>query len=68
MSQPVKNQMTYEQRLAMMANTAYAEQGVSGRKTGMQSMDQLIRQAVTNGGGTKKALPILWIPCSHQVR
>lgn len=53
-SQPVKNQMTYEQRLAMMANTAYAEQGVSGRKSGMQSMDQLIRQAVTNGGGTKE--------------
>ncbi len=53
-AQPVKNQMSYEQRLANMANTAYAEQGVTGRKAGMQSMDQLIRQAVTNGGGTKE--------------
>ncbi|HBE9179124.1 TPA: phage tail tape measure protein [Serratia fonticola] len=53
-AQPVKNQMSYEQRLANMANTAYAEQGVTGRRAGMQSMDQLIRQAVTNGGGTKE--------------
>jgi hypothetical protein len=29
---PVSNQMSYQQRLAMMANTAYADQGLEGRR------------------------------------
>lgn len=51
--EPVRNQMSYEQRLAMMANTAFADEGIAGRRSGMQSMDQLIRRAVSVGGGNK---------------
>jgi hypothetical protein len=51
----VRNQMGYEQRLAMMANTAFAEEGVGGRRKGMDSMDKLIRRAVGVGGGTKES-------------
>lgn len=50
----VSNQMNYEQRLAMMANTAFAERDTVGRKTGMHTMDQLIRRSVSVGGGTKE--------------
>ncbi len=54
-SRPVRNQMSYDRRLASMANTAYAEQGVDGRKAGMASMDALIRRSVKEGGGTKES-------------
>lgn len=50
----VSNQMTYEQRLASMANTAFAEQNTAGRRAGMRSMDQLIRRSVAVGGGNKE--------------
>lgn len=50
----VRNQMTYEQRLASMANTAFAEQSTAGRRAGMRSMDQLIRRSVAVGGGNKE--------------
>ncbi|MDM4471373.1 phage tail tape measure protein [Klebsiella michiganensis] len=53
--EPVRNQMSYEQRLAMMANTAFADKGIAGRRSGMQSMDQLIRRAVSVGGGNKES-------------
>lgn len=53
--EPVRNQMSYEQRLAMMANTAFADEGIAGRRSGMQSMDQLIRRAVSVGGGNKES-------------
>ncbi|ESM30702.1 phage tail tape measure protein [Enterobacter asburiae] len=52
---PVSNQMSYQQRLAMMANTAYADQGLEGRRTGMKEMDSLIRHSVKTGGGTKES-------------
>ncbi|MBN3237665.1 phage tail tape measure protein [Pectobacterium versatile] len=54
-AQPVRNQMGYERRLAMMANTAYADQDVEGRRAGMSSMDALIRRSVKEGGGTKES-------------
>ncbi|MEA4357855.1 phage tail tape measure protein [Klebsiella pneumoniae] len=50
----VRNQMTYEQRLASMANTAFADQNTAGRRAGMRSMDQLIRRSVAVGGGSKE--------------
>lgn len=50
----VRNQMTYQQRLAMMANTAFADDNLAGRQAGMQSMDKLIRRAVSVGGGSKE--------------
>lgn len=51
----VRNQMTYQQRLAMMANTAFADDNLAGRQAGMQSMDTLIRRAVAVGGGNKES-------------
>ncbi|SSM07683.1 phage tail tape measure protein [Klebsiella pneumoniae] len=51
----VRNQMTYEQRLASMANTAFEDQNTAGRQSGMQSMDTLIRRAVAIGGGNKES-------------
>lgn len=53
LAQPVNNQMTYERKLADMSNTAFADQGIAGRKTGMQQMDSLIRDSVKTGGGNK---------------
>lgn len=50
----VRNQMTYQQRLANMANTAFADDNLAGRQAGMQSMDKLIRRAVSVGGGSKE--------------
>ncbi|MGC8341854.1 phage tail tape measure protein [Pantoea ananatis] len=50
----VRNQMDYEQRLAMMANTAFAERNVAGRREGMVDMDKLIRRTVSVGGGSKE--------------
>lgn len=55
LAQPVSNQMDYRQRLAMMANTAYSDQGLSGRRTGMKEMDELVRRSVRQGGGTKES-------------
>lgn len=54
LAQPVSNQMTYERRLADMSNTAFADQGIAGRKAGMQQMDSLIRDSVKTGGGNKE--------------
>lgn len=53
LAQPVNNQMTYERKLADMSNTAFADEGIAGRKTGMQQMDSLIRESVKTGGGNK---------------
>lgn len=54
LSGPVSKQMDYRQRLAMMANTAYADKGLEGRREGMGVMDSLIRRAVRTGGGAKE--------------
>ncbi|RMC99881.1 tail tape measure protein [Aquitalea palustris] len=54
LSGPVKQTMGYERRLAMMANTAYAERNLSGRKQGMVELDKTINTAVRHGGGTRE--------------
>ncbi|MEB0964959.1 phage tail tape measure protein [Citrobacter braakii] len=54
LSQPVKKQMSYERQLAMMANTAFSDGGIEGRKAGLEKMKSSIRTAVTYGGGTKE--------------
>lgn len=53
--EPVRNQMSYEQRLAMMANTAFSDRDTTGRRAGMQSMDTLVRRSVAVGGGSKES-------------
>ncbi|QKJ05466.1 phage tail tape measure protein [Yersinia bercovieri] len=55
LAQPVRNQMSYDRRVAMMANTAYAERGVEGRLEGKKELGGVIRNAVTVGGGTKES-------------
>lgn len=55
LAQPVTNQMDYRSRLAMMANTAYAERGLAGRREGMNELDTLIRSSVRSGGGSKES-------------
>ncbi|MGT4976902.1 phage tail tape measure protein [Escherichia coli] len=54
MAQPVKRQMSYERQLAMMANTAFSDGGLEGRRAGLEQMKRSIRNAVTYGGGTKE--------------
>ncbi|EFL9940964.1 tail length tape measure protein [Escherichia coli] len=54
MAQPVKKQMSYERQLAMMANTAFSDGGLEGRRSGLEQMKSSIRNAVTYGGGTKE--------------
>lgn len=54
MAQPVKKQMSYERQLAMMANTAFSDGGLEGRRAGLEQMKSSIRHAVTYGGGTKE--------------
>lgn len=54
MAQPVKKQMSYERRLAMMANTAFSDGGLEGRRAGLEQMKSSIRNAVAYGGGTKE--------------
>ncbi|MGX7911136.1 phage tail tape measure protein [Klebsiella pneumoniae] len=50
----VSNQMNYNERLASMANKAFSDRDLAGRMRGMQSMDQLVRRAVSVGGGNKE--------------
>ncbi|HCE9040588.1 TPA: phage tail tape measure protein [Klebsiella michiganensis] len=50
----VSNQMDYNERLASMANKAFSDRDLAGRMRGMQSMDQLVRRAVSVGGGNKE--------------
>lgn len=44
--------MSYDRRLAVMANTAFSDRDVAGRIAGKSQMDAGIRRAVIQGGGT----------------
>lgn len=48
----VRETMSYDRRLAMMANTAFADRDTGGRRRGMKELDQTIRGAVSYGGGS----------------
>ncbi len=43
----------FEHRLAQMANTAFAEEGVAGRRAGMGKLRGAVDLAVRQGGGTR---------------
>ncbi|MTC34188.1 phage tail tape measure protein [Providencia alcalifaciens] len=51
-AEPVKKQMSYEQRLAYMSNTAFSDRDAAGRQEGMKNLDTLIRKSVAEGGGS----------------
>lgn len=44
--------MAYDRRLALMANTAYADRDVAGRIAGKAELDKAIRASTINGHGT----------------
>lgn len=46
--------MAYDSRLALMANTAFADRGTQGRIDGKSELDAMIRNAVRFGGGTRE--------------
>lgn len=50
----VRETMAYDRRLAMMANTAFSDRDVAGRRTGMRELDNAIVTAVRKGGGTRE--------------
>ncbi|WP_375591713.1 phage tail tape measure protein [Chitiniphilus eburneus] len=49
----------YDLRLRHMANTAYADQDLAGRRAGMGELDAAIRRAVANGGNRDAAADTL---------
>ncbi|MEY0017754.1 phage tail tape measure protein [Providencia rettgeri] len=51
---PVKKQMTYEQQLLGMANTAYEGEDFDGRLQGAKELDATIRNTISQYGGTKE--------------
>lgn len=48
---PLQQAMSFDERLAGMANTAYAERDVVGRKIGMGQLEAAINRSVGKGGG-----------------
>ncbi|HCR3556859.1 TPA: phage tail tape measure protein [Morganella morganii] len=54
-AEPVKRQMSYEERLAYMTNTAFSDRNAEGRIEGIKELDGLVRNAVQQGGGTKES-------------
>lgn len=45
--------MAYDLRLAHMANTAFSDRDLAGRKSGAKSLDSAIVAAIRQGGGTR---------------
>jgi len=54
MKAPAQAAMAFDERLAHMANAAYAERDKEGRKIGMQELEGAINKAVGEGGGTRE--------------
>ena len=54
MAQPMKKQMDYDRRLAMVSNTAFSDRDVAGRISGKKELHEAVKSAVENGGGTKE--------------
>lgn len=52
----VNKAMSFDERLALMTNTAFSERGVSGRRAGMAELEAVINRSVRSGvgGGTRE--------------
>ncbi|CAB3764101.1 phage tail tape measure protein [Paraburkholderia humisilvae] len=50
----VRETMAYDRRLAMMANTAFSDRDVVGRRRGIGELNDAIVGAVRQGGGTRE--------------
>ncbi len=53
--QKAKPHVDYNTQLARMANTAYSDRDVAGRKAGMAELDGMVRDAVNNYGGNRES-------------
>ncbi|CEJ19980.1 phage tail tape measure protein [Ralstonia solanacearum] len=51
---PAERSMSYDRRLANMANTAYSERDAAGRKVGTKSLEDAVNKARREGGGTRE--------------
>lgn len=51
---PIERTMSYDRRLAMMSNTAFAGRDVAGRRAGMATLNDAVINAVRAGGGTRE--------------
>lgn len=54
MREPARNQMDFDRRLAMVANTAFSERDAQGRIAGKKDLLTAVQKAVEVGGGTKE--------------
>lgn len=54
MAQPMKKEMDYDRRLAMVSNTAFSDREVAGRIAGKKELHDAVKSAVETGGGTKE--------------
>lgn len=54
MREPARNQMDFDRRLAMVANTAFSERDAQGRIAGKKDLFTAVQKAVEVGGGTKE--------------
>ncbi|MDE3996754.1 phage tail tape measure protein [Glaesserella parasuis] len=54
MREPARNQMDFDKRLAMVANTAYSDRDVQGRIAGKEDLFKAVEKAVKVGRGTKE--------------
>lgn len=56
---PLSETMAYDQQVAAISNTAYASEGVEGRKQGQRRIDEVITQSVHKGGTREEAADAL---------
>lgn len=55
LSGPVNRAMSFDERLAHMANTAYSERDATGRRIGMRELEAAVNASVKTGGGTRES-------------
>lgn len=51
---PAERAMSYDRRLANMANTAYSERDAAGRKIGAKALEDAVNKARREGDGTRE--------------
>lgn len=59
LAEPVKREMSYDRRLAVMTNTAYSDHNIDGREQGKKTLKAGVRNAVTFGGNKEDAAEAL---------
>lgn len=53
-ARPIKTTADYNLAVAHLANTAYSDQGNTGKKAGMETIHNVIKNSVTQYGGSKE--------------